>query len=134
MLALLAVYHLTITGTNALPIQDANEPTSPQCVSLNNCRSMSTIVWGCLTTIFVCTWVTIHPNIPYPVNRENWSFWKKRQYDLRVLFSQGLPLFLLAVIFPEYVLGWAIRQRFVANQIVKEAKGEDSVYIQKEMT
>ena len=27
-------------------------------------RTRFDIVWTCVTTLFICTWVAIHPNIP----------------------------------------------------------------------
>lgn len=48
------------------------------------------------------------------------NFWQTRLHEMRVFFRERLPLFLLILILPEYVLAWAIRQRFVAREIAKE--------------
>lgn len=46
----------------ALPIIELRK--SPSCDDVNNCRSISTIVWSCLITIFSCTWITVQSTIP----------------------------------------------------------------------
>ena len=49
---------------------------------------------------------------------ERW-FWD----PLRSLISHQLPLFICALLVPEYILAWAIRQRLVAGQIAKDNDG-----------
>src|SRR4051812_4034839 len=107
MLILLALYHLRWSSVEAFPIQARDEPTFESCDSLQDCRSVSDIVWSCLTTIFLCTWVSIHPNIPYPDHLEDLGFWQRRTHEMHQTVTQGLPLFTLALVFPEYILGWA---------------------------
>ncbi|KXN83311.1 hypothetical protein AN958_01593 [Leucoagaricus sp. SymC.cos] len=38
----------------------------PECLKQGSYRSTPQIVWTCLATIFACTWVAIHPNLPGP--------------------------------------------------------------------
>ena len=122
MLILLALYHLGWSSVKAFPIQARDESISNSCDSLQDCRSVSDIIWSCLTTIFLCTWVAIHPNISYPVCQENMRFWQRRIHEMSQCITQGMPLFILALLFPEYILGWAIKQRMVADRIANEAR------------
>ena len=65
-------------------------------------------------TIFSCTWVAIHPNVPCPKNRN----------PVISFAGHRLPLFICALLVPEFVLAWAIRQFLRARQIANQDKGE----------
>ena len=68
-------------------------------------RSLFTIIWGCFSTIFVCAWVSVHPNIP-PAEECGWkSLWRR----FRLMFWM--------LIAPELILAWAVRQWFAAKKI-----------------
>ncbi|KAF9444793.1 hypothetical protein P691DRAFT_834480 [Macrolepiota fuliginosa MF-IS2] len=71
-------------------------------------RSTQDIIWSCLATIFACTWVAVHPNIPGP--RE--SQWRR--------FRRRASTMFYAVIAPELVTLWAMRQRYAAGRIKRE--------------
>ncbi|KAJ6573063.1 hypothetical protein DFH09DRAFT_916258 [Mycena vulgaris] len=78
------------------------------CDDINNCRRLFDIVWGCLATIFACTWVSVHPNVPPP--DQGWL----------ALLWRRLRMMLMAVIAPEVMVGFAVRQIFVARKFSKE--------------
>ena len=63
-------------------------------------------------TIFSCTWVAVHPNVPCP----------EKQNPVLSFAGHRLPLFICALLVPEYVLAWAIRQFLRARQIANEDK------------
>ena len=65
-------------------------------------------------TIFSCTWVAVHPNVPCP----------KNQNPVISFVGHRLPLFICALLVPEYVLAWAIRQFLRAREIANRDKGE----------
>ena len=71
-------------------------------------RSIYNILWSCLSTIFACTWITVHPNIPAPGD-SRWAVLRRR------LAIMGY--FLLA---PEFVIFWAARQYFGARSLTKK--------------
>ncbi|KAF5347159.1 hypothetical protein D9758_011042 [Tetrapyrgos nigripes] len=71
-------------------------------------RPIQDIVWSCLATIFACTWVSIHPNIP-PIDE-----------GLVKRFLRRVGITLLALIAPELVVIWALRQWLVSRQLAKE--------------
>ncbi|KDQ55319.1 hypothetical protein JAAARDRAFT_692072 [Jaapia argillacea MUCL 33604] len=73
------------------------------------CHTRTTwgIVSSCLTTIFACTWAAVHPNIPGP-----------NETSFEVAFSH-LGITLVALIAPELVIFWAMKQWFCARRIAK---------------
>ena len=92
------------------------------CNDLAHCRTIWNIVWSCLVTIFSCTWVAVHPNIPCPKKRKANGWIERYIWNPLLSFAEHrLPLFVCALLLPEYVLAWAIRQFFRAREI---AKGE----------
>ncbi|KAJ7595433.1 hypothetical protein C8J56DRAFT_383337 [Mycena floridula] len=84
----------------------------PSCNDINNCRTTTDIVWSCLLTMFACTWVAIHPNIPGPD--------EGMMYPLARRFA----LMLAMILVPELVILWAMRQWFCAYKVSKEWKEE----------
>ncbi|KAJ7700414.1 hypothetical protein B0H17DRAFT_1128831 [Mycena rosella] len=90
----------------------SKQPTSAQilaargqadsCDDINNCRRLFDIVWGCLTTIFACTWVSVHPNVAPPDQSRLALLWRR------------LKMMLIAVLAPEVIVGFAARQLFFA--------------------
>ncbi|PBK87657.1 hypothetical protein ARMGADRAFT_971663 [Armillaria gallica] len=71
------------------------------------------IIWSCLATIFACTWLAVHPNVPSHDVRE-----KGRLF----LGLHRVKHMLLAIICPEVVIVWALRQRLVASALSKRLK------------
>ena len=61
-------------------------------------------------TIFGCTWVAVHPNIPDA--EETWFTGGLRRLQLMVI----------AVIAPEMVIMWALRQWLAAHKLAKKYK------------
>ena len=125
MLILLLLYYLGHgVATGAIPLPVIEERTASTCNDLHTCRTIWNIIWSCLVTIFSCTWVAIHPNVPYPGNKKDMGRLERWVWDpLRSFISHRLPLFICALLVPEYILSWAIRQRLVAGQIAKDNNG-----------
>jgi hypothetical protein len=73
-------------------------------------RSVFDIFWSCWLTIFICTWKSIHPNIPPP-----------GQGPLSA-FLRRLTLMFWALIVPELILTWAVKQWLAARAIENEFK------------
>jgi hypothetical protein len=88
------------------------------CGDQNSRRSIWSIIWSCLTTIFLCTWVALHPNVAFRPEKPN-AHWSKRWIwdPLRDFWSYKLPLFMWALLVPEYILLCSIRQFFMAGKI-----------------
>jgi hypothetical protein len=118
---MLLLLFICFLSARALSVPAANdESASTSCNDLNHCRSLLGIIWSCFTTVFLCTWVAIHPNIPKPVDLEDASFLESRKHKISQFFRDKLPLFLCTLFIPEYVLAWAMRQRLMARKISKE--------------
>jgi hypothetical protein len=93
------------------------------CGDQDSRRSIWSIVWSCLSTIFLCTWVALHPNVAFRPEKPNarWSEWWIWD-PLHHFRSYQLPLFMCALLVPEYILLWSTRQFFAAGKIRR--KGE----------
>ncbi|KIM33634.1 hypothetical protein M408DRAFT_310106 [Serendipita vermifera MAFF 305830] len=87
-------------------------------------RSLVNIVWSCLSTIFLCTWVAVHPNVHFRAEKQNQRWTEKWLWDpLHEIITYKLPLFLWALLVPEYILSWAIRQYLQAGVISAKVPG-----------
>ena len=118
LLALVYLFDWLGFQTHASPLtnllaESSNNTTSvldtPSCLCPTIGRSTSDILWSCLATIFACSWVSIHPNIPGP----NESRWRNR-----------LDLMFWTVFGPELIINWAFRQWLGARNLEKLYKGE----------
>lgn len=75
-------------------------------------RTIWDILWGCLTTLFACTWVSVHPNFP----RKDSSFW-------RVILAR-LELMVWTIVAPEVIIVWAGLQWRAARLIAHEYRSK----------
>ena len=103
--------HLAETSSNATLLN------TPACICPAIDRSVWDIVWSCLATIFACSWLSIHPNIPGP----NESRWR--------IFLRRLELMFWAVVSPEMIIIWAFRQWVGARTLEEHYNGELSSLI-----
>ncbi|KAJ6582306.1 hypothetical protein B0H19DRAFT_928116 [Mycena capillaripes] len=114
MLLLLALVHLLFRSGNAAPVPDAPSTRTPidSCNDINNhqCRKLIDIIWGCLTTIVACTWVSVHPNVPPPNQSRLALLWRR------------LKMMLIVIIAPEIMVAFAARQFFSARNLSKGAE------------
>ena len=76
--------------------------STPTCICPADKRSIWDILWSCLATIFACSWVSVHPNIPAPDE----SSWR--------IFLRRLELMFWAVIGPS----WAFRQCTLKDSMI----------------
>ncbi|KAI9451247.1 hypothetical protein F5148DRAFT_986638, partial [Russula earlei] len=82
----------------------------PSCDDPKGCRSLWDIIRSCAITILLCTWVSVHPNIPSP--HERWP---------RVTVRR-IGLMLAALFVPEIVIAWALKQRKFALTLAEKHK------------
>ena len=85
--------------------------STPACICPADQRTIWDILWSCLATIFACSWVSIHPNIP-----------ASNESSLRI-FLRRLELMFWAVVSPEMIITWALRQWSGARRLEKLYKG-----------
>jgi len=114
ILAILAATRASPVGQRLPSFLSLDQLQAPRssCDDPDGCRSLADIIRSCIITIFLCTWVSMHPNIPSP--DERWP---------RVAIRRA-GLLLLALLVPEAVIGWALRQRQAAAELAKEHKSE----------
>ena len=74
-------------------------------------RSIYNIIWSCLATIFACTWIAVHPNLPAP-----------KEGELQV-FLRRLAIMGYLLLAPEMVIMWASRQYLAALEISRRHQG-----------
>ena len=112
MLFLLFLYYLLqgpSTDAGPIPIIENRSLLGNHCNDLGHCRMIWNIVWSCLVTIFSCTWVAVHPNVPSPKKQEANGWIEGHIWNpLLLLVEHRLPLFICALLVPEYVLAWSI--------------------------
>ena len=123
MLFLLFLYYLLhgpSINTGPIPTIENRSLVGNHCNDLTHCRTIWNIVWSCLATIFSCTWVAVHPNVPCPRKRDANGWIERCIWNPLLSFVEHrLPLFICALLVPEYVLAWAIRQFLSARFIAK---------------
>ena len=85
---------LAESSTNALPTVSSLNISA--CICPADQRTVWEILWSCLATIFVCSWVSVHPNIPAP-NESSWRIFLRR---LELMFWSR-----------EMIITWALRRR-----------------------
>ena len=81
------------------------------CICPADQRSLLDILWSCLATLFACSWVSVHPNIPGP--DESW--WR--------IYLRRLELMFWTVFAPEMIITWAFRQWTGARRLKTLYKG-----------
>lgn len=94
-------------GTQALPIP---APTTTSAAleapmfarddPFDGCqgRTVLDILWSCLTTTFACTWLSVHPNVPFE-GEGKWTLLKRRIF-----------LMFFSILAPEFMIMWAFKQ------------------------
>ncbi|KAH9962604.1 hypothetical protein BC827DRAFT_1340935 [Russula dissimulans] len=107
ILAILAAARASPLGQPSPPLvsRDIFQPP-PSCTDTNpgGCRSLWDIIRSCVFTIFLCTWASVHPNVPSPADR--WP----------TIAVRRVGLMLATLIMPEVIIGWALRQRLAAEK------------------
>lgn len=67
-----------------------SDSKSQQCRDIDNCRTLQSIIYSCLSTIFLCTWVALHLNVPKDPTRV--SPFRRMWFMLGALFGPELML------------------------------------------
>uniref|UniRef100_A0A0W0EW14 Uncharacterized protein n=2 Tax=Moniliophthora roreri TaxID=221103 RepID=A0A0W0EW14_MONRR len=85
-------------------------PFSPPCDNINKCRTVIDILWNCYSVVILCTWVTVHPNVP-----------KVGRHTAVVLLEYCLIIF-IALLTPELITLWALCQWLSSREVAKKYK------------
>lgn len=110
MIILLAIaYYLSAHSTYA-QLTTSSDQSKESCGDLSHCRSVWDIIWSCSTTIFACTWLAVHLNVPE--QGRGW-LWK---------FARRIGAFVIGLISPEWIIMAAWQQRAGAKKIALDHK------------
>ena len=90
------------TSTSLGTISDPNQST---CNDVHYCRTMSSLIWSCISTILACIWTAVHRNIAGP-----------KQGKVSRILEHG-KIIVVGLLVPEWVLAWAIRQFLNARNL-----------------
>ena len=123
---IILLYYLTLSiRASPIPPKICHSLKLNSCADITHSRTIWNIIWSCLATIFSCTWVAIHPNMPCPKKREVKNCFQRWIQNLLLSFAKHRPpLFVCALLVPEYVLAWAVQQYLTARKIAHDNKGE----------
>ncbi|PBK87170.1 hypothetical protein ARMGADRAFT_876665, partial [Armillaria gallica] len=81
-------------------------------------RTLFNIVWSCLATMFACTWLSVHPNVPDP----NITTRGPISYTI-----ERVKIMVTAILAPEVIVAWAAQQFIVAWKVGKKDKYSPNV-------
>ncbi|KAK7022778.1 hypothetical protein VNI00_016949 [Paramarasmius palmivorus] len=125
MLLLYALARPIASGLSASSANNSTsfDPITGECIDINGCRTTTGIIWSCLSVIFICTWVAIHPNIPTveKFDRRN-EQWTGLRWHSAAIVYQNVELMIVALLAPEFMILWAMRQREQAKKIQDKFK------------
>jgi hypothetical protein len=76
------------------------------------------LIFSCFFTTFICAWAAIHPNAIILANPPG-SKRLYRLYTFWTLLYERLVLVFIFIIFPEFILAWALVQRQVASYLTE---------------
>lgn len=71
-------------------------------------RTIWNIIYSSIVTIFACTWIAVHPNVPGA--HEPWFIRTRRR----------VMIFFVALLAPEFIVGWAASQYRTSRYLTKE--------------
>ncbi|KAK0475641.1 hypothetical protein EDD18DRAFT_1089698 [Armillaria luteobubalina] len=86
-------------------VQESPDNGKDQSACIGDQRTVLSIIWSCLATIFACTWLAVHPNVP------GCHITSKGTISCAIERTKIMAITILA---PEIIVGWAAEQFFVA--------------------
>ena len=95
-------------------------PPGTNYVSGPNTRSTLSILWNCLSIIFLCTWTIQHLNVP-AIRPEVKGFWRKLWQH--ILDSKiKAKWMIMTILIPEYLVGRALGEWLAARDMTATTK------------
>ncbi|KAG2035783.1 hypothetical protein BDR03DRAFT_922474 [Suillus americanus] len=121
LLVLFCVFLYLVGVIQAAPTTNTTTSDSSEAPSFTT-RTIWSIVSSSVLTLIACIYSAIHPNIPSP-----------RDSPLRILLRR-LGIMIMALIAPELIVTWAMRQWISARQVTNqfEKSGYPSVRLESE--
>lgn len=120
MLSLLLIFVYLFTSSNLIRFHAAPVPLQGSSVDVGHTtpvlhhRSILDIIWTCAATIFTCTWVSVHPDVP-EYGESAWRSARKR-----------LSLMLWTIVAPEMTILRAMREWHGARTLARKYQGDSS--------
>ena len=91
------------------------------CDDIHHCRTILGIILSCGSTVFLCTWVALHPDVPkYPYE----AWWKIFSFDDNLFLEKRIQLMLVALLAPEVILTVAFVEWMSVTDILMGVLGE----------
>ncbi|KAF8315085.1 uncharacterized protein EI90DRAFT_3088906 [Cantharellus anzutake] len=120
MAAALISFILT-QSIHAAPISQHPPPNSTDfsinysdaCNDLRHCRTMWSMVYSCLLTIFACVWTALHPEVPEQYSA--WSF-ERGSRNLEMILTLVSPELAVRAAWTEFSKAWRISQKCAGIQ------------------
>ncbi|PBK64317.1 hypothetical protein ARMSODRAFT_1054550, partial [Armillaria solidipes] len=103
MIIFVLLFSSGIFGVEISPKDGEDSPSSSE-----HRRTLLNIIWSCLATIFACTWLAVHPNVP------------GRNITTKGPISGGIErvkIMVTAILAPEAIVAWAAEQFIVAWEV-----------------
>ncbi|KAK0475637.1 hypothetical protein EDD18DRAFT_1298165 [Armillaria luteobubalina] len=98
--------------TGAFGAQESPDNCEDGSACIGDKRTVLSIIWSCLVTIFACTWLAVHPNVP------GHKITSKGTMSCAIERAKIIAVTILA---PEIIVGWAAEQFIVAWKLPDEA-------------
>ncbi|KAF8331050.1 uncharacterized protein EI90DRAFT_3289562 [Cantharellus anzutake] len=110
------ISHILTQSIYAAPIPQHPPPNSTvfsinysdACNDLRNCRTMWSMVYSCLLTIFACVWTAIHPDVPEQYSA--WSFGMGSR-NIQMVFALLSPELSVAAAWAGFSKAWRISKK-----------------------
>jgi len=115
MLLLLLLLYFTNSTTHGLALssgREANSLSAQLDERYFDDRTVWSILWSCFATLFACSWVAVHPNVPRATDSDASIFGRR-------LATMGYML-----VAPELIILWAAEQHFSAKEIAVKYRSE----------
>ena len=71
--------------------------TLSSCNDIHDCRTVPSIIFNCASTVFLCTWVALHLDVPTNPQK---AWWKKCLHRIKWV--------MIALVAPEFIFGKAV--------------------------
>ncbi len=103
MVVFILLFITRASGSQTSPDGDDGVP-----VCTGDQRTLLSILWSCLATIFACTWLAVHPNVPAVISRQ--------REEYLVPFERA-KIIAITILVPEIIVAWAAEQFIVAMKL-----------------
>jgi hypothetical protein len=106
---------LPLSGSNRAPTGTLTEE-GPDGGDGSRELFLTSTLTSCLFTILLSLWVSVHPNAPSPRDTAKKRIWRR------------IELVLWALLVPELMLCWAVRQYFGAKRLKERYQGQSLLW------